>query len=262
MLHLQFTYARTIRFTNFSRSRTMIFAPFCNDGISIYTVSVLLLSFLQIGSKQNTCEAIHALCVIGGDMQFMEGQVLGHESLECVNSTFYEGQWITCGSDGKPSRTSAVFSCPENQYCVQCGARRRGGALCLDADTTGDLNCDFGEDYNDDGCLVGENNEAVPVGHIITPMIPRHCVENTKQNSYWGYGFRCGASWFSEAVVQTETCPTNTKCLEENGSIECKKLAQPRLSETNQESGSFSRYNMKNAALSLMISAVAIFMEI
>ncbi|KAL3811181.1 hypothetical protein ACHAXA_002745 [Cyclostephanos tholiformis] len=82
-------------------------------------------------------------CIVEGDMVFVEGQSSGHFGLECLNSTSYDATDTVCGPNGTMIQTDAVYTCPTSDpesdpdglfaspYCVQCGPRGIGAALCL-----------------------------------------------------------------------------------------------------------------------------------
>eukprot|EP00571_Detonula_confervacea_P009424 CAMPEP_0172328374 /NCGR_PEP_ID=MMETSP1058-20130122/60317_1 /TAXON_ID=83371 /ORGANISM="Detonula confervacea, Strain CCMP 353" /LENGTH=1083 /DNA_ID=CAMNT_0013045487 /DNA_START=93 /DNA_END=3345 /DNA_ORIENTATION=+ len=82
-----------------------------------------------------------ATCLVG-DIMHSEGDSIGHIGWECLNSTSYDGTASTCGPDGQIIETEMEFKCSESvPYCVQCGPRGRGAALCLSTPTT-DRDCD------------------------------------------------------------------------------------------------------------------------
>jgi hypothetical protein len=71
-------------------------------------------------------------CLVG-DIMYEAGDNIGHIGLECLNSTSYDATESVCGEDGNIEESNAVYTCPEtSSYCVQCGERGIGAALCLD----------------------------------------------------------------------------------------------------------------------------------
>ncbi len=72
-------------------------------------------------------------CLVG-DMMFMAGDNIGYIGLECLNSTSFDATESVCGNDGNIEESDAIYTCPEtSSYCVQCGERGVGAALCLDS---------------------------------------------------------------------------------------------------------------------------------
>ena len=70
-------------------------------------------------------------CLVG-DIMYLEGDSIGYLGLECLNSTSFDATESVCGPDGVVVETDAVLACPTiSEYCVQCGAREPGAALCL-----------------------------------------------------------------------------------------------------------------------------------
>jgi hypothetical protein len=126
--------------------------------------ATLLLSYLALYSGTASAD-----CIVEGDMVFTEGQSTGHLGLECLNSTSYDATDRVCGPDGDIIETDAVYTCPTSDpefdpngifaspYCVQCGPRGLGAALCL---TSPDLPSEcVGVDV-DDG--VDDGEESLP----------------------------------------------------------------------------------------------------
>ena len=71
-------------------------------------------------------------CLVG-DIMYREGDSIGYLGLECLNSTSFDAtESVWCGPDGVVVETDAVLACPTiSEYCVQCGTREPGAALCL-----------------------------------------------------------------------------------------------------------------------------------
>ena len=83
----------------------------------------------------------------------------GHIGLECINSTSYDGQGGVCGRDGTINDSISIFKCPDSvPYCVQCGPRSIGAALCLSTPDIGNRDCgddtDNGEVQEEDDMIV------------------------------------------------------------------------------------------------------------
>lgn len=108
---------------------------------SIHILSVLLAGGTATLSLLLGTAA--ADCLVEGDMVFVEGQSTGHLGLECLNSTHYDAVDTVCGPDEVLIEIDAVYACPAPDpasdpfglyaapYCVQCGPRGPGSALCL-----------------------------------------------------------------------------------------------------------------------------------
>jgi hypothetical protein len=111
-------------------------------------------------------------CLVEGDMVFVEGQSTGHLGLECLNSTHYDAVDTVCGPDEVLIEIDAVYACPASDpasdpdglyaapYCVRCGPRGPGSALCLSAPEVpsycADADADAATDGGDGG---GEEEE-------------------------------------------------------------------------------------------------------
>jgi hypothetical protein len=79
-------------------------------------------------------------CLVG-DIMYREGDSIGHIGMECIDSASYDGTASTCGPNGQIIDTEKQFTCPESApFCVQCGQRGWGAALCLSSETT-DRDC-------------------------------------------------------------------------------------------------------------------------
>ena len=75
-------------------------------------------------------------CLVG-DIMLSEGDSAGHIGLECITDMTYKGTESTCGPDGTIVEEEQTFTCSGSvPYCVQCGPRGRGSALCLSTPTT------------------------------------------------------------------------------------------------------------------------------
>ena len=69
-------------------------------------------------------------CLVG-DIMFQNGADLGFLGLECLNSTHFDASESAC-VNGVIEETATVLSCSGSvPYCVQCGNRTAGAALCL-----------------------------------------------------------------------------------------------------------------------------------
>jgi len=74
---------------------------------------------------------------LSGDIMYIEGDSIGYIGLECINETSFDASLSTCGADGVVVRTEEERSCPSMvPFCVQCGPRGWGSALCLSTPTT------------------------------------------------------------------------------------------------------------------------------
>ena len=72
-------------------------------------------------------------CLVG-DIMYLEGDSLGFIGLECTNATHFDGLESFCGPNGQVVDEPTVLSCddsPSVPFCVQCGPRQWGAALCL-----------------------------------------------------------------------------------------------------------------------------------
>jgi len=79
-------------------------------------------------------------CLVG-DIMYIPGQSIGEIGVECINSTSYDAIQSKCVADGTISDSEGVSTCPSIvPYCVQCGPRGIGAALCLSTNTT-DRDC-------------------------------------------------------------------------------------------------------------------------
>jgi len=189
----------------------------------VFTTSTLLL-LLTEQSWSN--------CLIEGDMMFMPGQQIDTTSLQCIegSDTKYEGHANICNEDGTITRKLATFECDKGLYCVQCGPRRRGGAFCLPTKTT-EMDCDFPDDYNFDGCLVGNRNDVIGVGETATPT-SSYCMGDTMYNSMTR---TCGDNLYIDIGFNQGTCPEGTKCVQVNDDIACTSIAVPAEEVVNGE---------------------------
>jgi len=75
------------------------------------------------------------------DILYSEGDIIGQLGFECIDDKTYDGTETQCGLDGNLIQAGGTFTCPESApYCVQCGPRGAGNALCLSTSTT-DRDC-------------------------------------------------------------------------------------------------------------------------
>lgn len=86
---------------------------------------------------------------------YREGDSIGQIGLECIDNTTYEGQASSCGPNGTIVEEVQTFTC--SNYCVQCGPRGRGAALCLSTPTT-DRDCGE-QDYFDNSPIICPGGE-------------------------------------------------------------------------------------------------------
>ena len=90
-------------------------------------------------------QTTYADCLVGGDMMFMEGQSTGHIGLECINSTSYDAESSVCGPNNEIVTVETIMTCPQSSpYCMQCGPRGVGNALCLSEPDLGNRDCSTG----------------------------------------------------------------------------------------------------------------------
>ena len=76
-------------------------------------------------------------CLVGDILHAENEPTGGHLGLECINSTSYDGSAAACGPGGEIINAELVFACPDSvPFCVQCGPRGLGGALCLSRNVT------------------------------------------------------------------------------------------------------------------------------
>ena len=84
-------------------------------------------------------------------MMFMEGQSTGHIGLECINSTSYDAESSVCGPNNEIITVETVMTCPPSSpFCMQCGPRGVGAALCLSEPDLGNRDCSNGIGGGDD----------------------------------------------------------------------------------------------------------------
>jgi len=100
----------------------------------------------------------YARC-LNGDIMYLEGDSIGHIGLECTDDSTYEGSTSTCGPDGTFVEDVQTFTCPE--YCVQCGPRGLGAALCLSTPTT-DRDCGEAEYFDNNSIVCPDGQDPIP----------------------------------------------------------------------------------------------------
>ena len=86
---------------------------------------IVLVSLTVVPSVRADCT--------GGDIMYSEGDSMGYIGYECVNETHFEGTESVCGANGTAVETDILWPCPDDAgvpYCVQCGPRGYGAALC------------------------------------------------------------------------------------------------------------------------------------
>ena len=103
---------------------------------SCYWLAIISIGLFSDGSGGG----VEGSC-LQGDIIVAEGESMGYIGLECVNETSFDASVWTCGADGVVVRTEEEWRCPSMvTYCVQCGSRGWGAALCLSTPTT-DQDC-------------------------------------------------------------------------------------------------------------------------
>ena len=115
--------------------------------------------FLAIAALSiRSCDAD---CLVG-DMIYKEGESTGHIGLECIDDSTYEGSASTCGPAGAIVEEEQMFSCPASvPYCVQCGPRGWGAALCLSTPTT-DRDCGEPDYYETNPIVCPDGQDPIP----------------------------------------------------------------------------------------------------
>ena len=178
--------------------------------------SLPLLFLVSLGTIYR--QAVEAMCVMGGDMAFMEGALLRTVGFECINETSFIGDEEYCGdAEGNIDRRNGTYTCPGGK-CFQCGPPRRGAALC-DVELSDDL-CDFPEDYEDEGCFVGENNTVIPVGATPTENSEPSIVFCVNETHYSAQYEVCGQNWFMDYPLGEFKCPDDTPtCMQSEESM-------------------------------------------
>lgn len=110
------------------------------------TSSTLLVGTTAI-AVLTQAPVVNGDCLVG-DIMYQEGESTGHIGLECFNSTSYIGSATACGPNGVLEDTEMEFTCPESvPYCMQCGPRGWGAALCLSVPDLGNRVCDNDEEF-------------------------------------------------------------------------------------------------------------------
>lgn len=136
-------------------------------------MKTIIITFLLTAAT--LAQQTNADCLVQGDMLFTDGQSTGsHIGLQCLNSTHYDAKTTLCDPTGSGNliEGEAVFSCPGSAgvpyYCVQCGPRGLGAALCLSTPDTPShcsANSNIGGDgsvndvADDDAVLIGFNDD-------------------------------------------------------------------------------------------------------
>jgi len=168
-------------------------------------------------------------CIVEGDIVFSEGQEIRKTGIFCINENSYVGHNEICRENGAIDRIETSFTCPAGTVCVQCGEfSRRGGATCQSNPSIFDgVDCDFPEDYKDDGCLLGLNNEAFAAGEITEQPSKIGCQDQTSFLQFTGV---CGENGYVDYRYETVSCPESTTCEEQNdGTVECVATASTSL---------------------------------
>lgn len=140
---------------------------------------------------------------------------VGEVPLKCLDDNSYLAHIDMCGDGGVVCyKNDRRLFCPDYApKCQQCGAMRRGGAICI-AENAKLSNCSFPVGYNDTGCLVGENNYAVPVGYQITPSVFEQCSD---YNNYFSSSSVCGLNLYPEISVTKIQCPKENPICYDSG---------------------------------------------
>mmetsp|Transcript_30259 Transcript_30259/g.55787 ORF Transcript_30259/g.55787 Transcript_30259/m.55787 type:complete len:376 (-) Transcript_30259:101-1228(-) len=118
-----------------------------------YTRTLFLATAAAIFAR--SCDAE---CLVG-DIMYMEGDNTGHIGLECIDDSTYEGSTSICGPDGAFVEELQTFTCPA--YCVQCGPRGFGAALCLSIPTT-DRDCGEPEYFDNNPIVCPDGQDSIP----------------------------------------------------------------------------------------------------
>ena len=147
---------------------------------------------------------------------YSSGASLRFVGIECLNSTAFRGVEEFCGNtENGINRVEGIYECESGLTCEQCGPPRRGAAICTLA--TGQLECDFPEDYNDEGCFDGSaNNTVISVGATTEPPYVSSCQSDT---TFSGGMSICGSNWFMDYQRGFSlTCPPALpKCVADGG---------------------------------------------
>lgn len=123
-------------------------------------------------------------CLVG-DIMYQEGQSTGHIGLKCFNSTSYIGSATACGPNGKLEDTEMEFTCPESvPYCMQCGPKGWGAALCLSVPDLGNRVCADADDNNDEADDDDEDFLPVSTPAPATPIMFDAC-DNPQDMAIW-----------------------------------------------------------------------------
>jgi len=70
-------------------------------------------------------------CLVGNVM-YDEGETIENAGLECINESSYDALVTVCGLNGGVVESIRELTCPDVvHFCVQCGPRDVGAALCL-----------------------------------------------------------------------------------------------------------------------------------
>jgi len=148
----------------------------------------------------------------------VQGTEVAEIPLKCLDDRSFLAQVDVCSDGGVVVHQSdRIVLCPDfAPKCQQCGATRRGGALCVAANSEVS-NCSFAAGYNDRGCLVGNNNYAVPVGHQITPYVFEQC---TDYQNYFSSSLVCGFNLYADISVTKMQCPEENPFCFEGGCVE------------------------------------------
>ena len=98
-------------------------------------------TFLRVAVMTMAFSTCYADCLVG-DIMYQEGDSVGFIGWECLNSTHFDGTESFC-RNGVVESDPVVFSCSNDNmapplFCVQCGPRNRGAALCLYTNTVPD----------------------------------------------------------------------------------------------------------------------------
>jgi len=118
-----------------------------------YTRTLFLATAAAIFAR--SCDAE---CLVG-DIMYMEGDNTGHIGLECIDDSTYEGSTSICGPDSAFVEELQTFTCPA--YCVQCGPRGFGAALCLSTPTT-DRDCGEPEYFDNNPIVCPDGQDSIP----------------------------------------------------------------------------------------------------
>lgn len=176
----------------------------------------------------------------------VQGNEVAEIPIKCLDDRSFLAQVDVCSDRGiVDHRSDRRVFCPDfAPKCQQCGATRRGGAVCVAANSE-ISNCSFAAGYNDKGCLVGNNNYGVPAGYQITPYVFEQCADD---RNYFSSGLVCGLNLYADISVTKMQCPEEKPFCFENGcsegSTDAKIQLIPVASDTTLSSVNFVHFEV------------------